>query len=132
MLWRHNFYPWRHQQNFILWLKLYCGCSHVTKGMVELALGNFYKSDCHNLNFIRIWPKKQLFEWCSWFKFNNLGLVLGIASKFYTSLAKGLKLKSESFWGLILTFVEVTEEKLVGGAFLPTSSWIGLTILKKI
>ena len=39
--------------------------------------------------------------------------------KFYTSVAKGLKLKVRKFWGLIRKFVEVTEETLVGGAFLP-------------
>ena len=54
----------------------------------------------------------------SWFKFNNLGLALGTNLKFYTSVAKGLKLKIRKFWGLISTFVEVTGEKLVGRAFL--------------
>ena len=39
--------------------------------------------------------------------------------KFYTSVAKGLKLKVKRFWGLILTFVEVTGEKLVRGPFCP-------------
>ena len=46
--------------------------------------------------------------------FNNLGLALGTNLKFYTSMAKRLKLKVRKFWGLILIFVEVTEEKLVG------------------
>ena len=32
--------------------------------------------------------------------------------------------------GLIPTFAEVTEEKLVGGGFLPLSSWTGLTAVK--
>ena len=51
-------------------------------------------------------------------KFSNLGLARGMALKFYTSVAKGLKLKAR-----ILTFAEVTEEKLVGGrlfGLLPT------------
>ena len=39
--------------------------------------------------------------------------------KLYTSEAKRLKLKVRKFWGLIPMFVEVTGEKLVGGAFLP-------------
>ena len=47
------------------------------------------------------------------------GLVQGIALKFYISVANGLKLKVRKFWGLIPTFVEVTEEKLVGGLFAP-------------
>ena len=46
----------------------------------------------------------------SWFKFNNLGLALDIAFKFYGSVAKAFK-----FWGIIPTFVEVTGEKLVRG-----------------
>ena len=39
--------------------------------------------------------------------------------QFYTSVAKGLKLKVTKFWGLIPTFTEVTEEKLVVRALLP-------------
>ena len=35
--------------------------------------------------------------------------------KFYTSVAKRLKLKVRKFKGLISTFVEVTEEKWYGG-----------------
>ena len=52
--------------------------------------------------------KNRFFEGWSWFKFNNLGLALGVNLKFYTSVAKGLKLKVRKFWGLILTFVEIT------------------------
>ena len=52
------------------------------------------------------------------FKFNNLRQNLGMALKFYTSVAKGLKLKVKMFF----MFVEVTGEKLVGGgAFWPPS-----------
>ena len=65
-----------------------------------------YKRSYHDLNFTRK-------NW-SWFKFNNLGLALDKNLKFYTSLSKGL----------IPTFVEVTEEKLVGGGFF--LSWIAL------
>ena len=58
--------------------------------------------------------------------FNNLGLALGIALKFYTSfsVANGLKLKVRKLWRLILTFVEVTGEKLVGEGFRITTSAI--------
>ena len=63
--------------------------------------------------------KTAFLEGWSWFKFNNLGLALCMNLKFYTSLSKGLKLKVKKFLGLILTFVEVTGENLVGGAFLP-------------
>ena len=61
----------------------------------------------------------HFFEEWSWFKFNNLGLALGTNVKFYTSVTKGLKLKVRMFCGLILTFIEVTGEKLVGGTFPP-------------
>ena len=79
------------------------------------------------MNFIKICPEKPLF-WGrggggvvrSWLKVNNLGLALGTNLQFYTSLSKGLKLKVKKFGGLTPTFIEVTEEKLVGGrAFLP-------------
>ena len=40
-----------------------------------------------------------------------------MALKFYTCMAKGLKLKVRTFHRLIPTFVEVTGEKLVGGLF---------------
>ena len=66
-------------------------------------------------------------EW-SWFKVKNLELALGTDLKFYTSVAKGLKLKvRESFGGLIPTFVETTVERLVGGPFchpFPTLMWL--------
>ena len=73
--------------------------------------------------------KNTFFEGWSWFKFNNLGLTLGIILKFYTSVAKWSKLKVRKFWGLVSTFVKVIVEKLLGGggAFLPLPlSWIGL------
>ena len=44
-----------------------------------------------------------------------MGLAPGTNLKFYTRIAKGLKLKVRKFLGLILTFVEVTGEKMVGG-----------------
>ena len=37
--------------------------------------------------------KKQFFEGCLWFKFNNLKLAVGMALKFNTKLAERLKLK---------------------------------------
>ena len=69
----------------------------------------------HNLNFIILLTRKiYFFEGSSWFKFNNLGLALGMALKFYTSVAKGLKLKVTNFGGIIPMFLEVTGEQLVG------------------
>ena len=78
--------------------------------------------------------KTTFFEGCSSFKFNNLGLALGMALKFYATVAKGLNLKVRKFWRLIPTFIEVTGKKLVVrwwgvGAFLHTASWIELNVL---
>ena len=65
--------------------------------------------------------KTRFFEGLSWFKNNNLGLVLGTNLKFYNSVTKGLKLKVRNICGLTPTFVEFTAEKLVGGPFTPPS-----------
>ena len=74
----------------------------------------------HDSNYILDVVKLySLFEEWSWFKFHNLGLALGTNLKFYTSLSNGLQLKVRKFWGLILMFVEVTREKLVGGVWPP-------------
>ena len=64
--------------------------------------------------------KTALFEWCSWFKLNNLQLALGMASKLYTEV-KVLKLKVWEFFGLISTistFVEVIGTKQLGDNFV--------------
>ena len=63
--------------------------------------------------------KTTFFEGLSWFNFNNLGMALGTNLKFYTSIVKWLKLKVRKFWGIVCTFAEVTEDKLVGAIFTP-------------
>ena len=68
--------------------------------------------------------KNCFFEGWSWFKFNNSALALGANLKFHTKVPKGLQLKVRKFWGLILTFLEVTAKKLEGvgqggGVFSP-------------
>ena len=45
-------------------------------------------------------------------KFNNVGLALGMSLKFYTSVAKGSKLKVRKFCVLRPMCVDVTGEKL--------------------
>ena len=42
--------------------------------------------------------KTTFIEWWYGFKFNNLGLTLGTNLKFYTSVAKELKIKVNIFW----------------------------------
>ena len=57
-----------------------------------------------------------------------MGLALGVALKFYKSVAKELKLKVRGFLGLIPTRIEVTGKKLVERwvLFVCPPSWIGL------
>ena len=50
-------------------------------------------------------------------KFNNLRLALGMTLKFYSTVAKILKLKARMFQGIILTFAKVTEKNLLGEPF---------------
>ena len=45
-----------------------------------------------------------------------------MALKFYSSVAKRLKLKVRKFLGLVPTFLQVTVEKMVGGIFAPPNS----------
>ena len=46
------------------------------------------------------------------FMFNNLGPVLGMALRFYTNVAKGLKLKLRKVWVLVPAFEEVTGDRV--------------------
>ena len=53
-------------------------------------------------------------------------MALGMALKFDTSMVKELKLEVRNIWRLILTFVEVREERLIGlgrGAFPSILNW---------
>ena len=59
--------------------------------------------------------KNYFFEGWSWFKFDNLGLVLSM--KFYGNVSKGFELEVGKFWGGFSTFGEVIGEKLVEGIF---------------
>ena len=63
--------------------------------------------------------KTTFFEEWSWFKFINLRLTLDTKLKFYTSVAKGLKVKVRQFLRLIPTFAEVAGEKLERGPLFP-------------
>ena len=85
-----------------------------------------------NFNFIKISPQKPIFL-RGVFILNSIiwDWSLGMALRFYTSVAKVLKpkvRKSQTFWALIPTFVKITGEKLVGGVFLPPPYSIRLMI----
>ena len=72
----------------------------------KLSQPQFYEDLTRETTFLEGW---------SWFKFKNLRLRLGIALKFYTSVAKTLKIKVRKFSGEVSTFVKVRGEKRVVG-----------------
>ena len=80
--------------------------------------GRSYEKSYHSLNFTRTGPAKSLFLRgdlgsssiiLDWHQVQN--------SKFYMSVAKGVKLKVRKIWRLNPTFVEDIGEKLIGGHF---------------
>ena len=87
----HNFCSWHHQQSFFTLLKLKCRCGHVRKFenqsilTREVIVTLFYKD---------LGRKTDCFEGWSWFKFDNLWLVLSMTLKFYSSVAK-IKVKNK-------------------------------------
>ena len=70
--------------------------------MMKLDSYTLPKEDLKNINHVT--HSLSFADMCS----------VGMGLKFYTSVAKGLKLKARKFLELILTFIEVTGEKLVG------------------
>ena len=54
----------------------------------------FLREKLYTFNFLRIWLKKHFFEKWSWLKFKNIGLVLVMAWKFCSSVAKDLRASS--------------------------------------
>ena len=98
-----------------------CSCDQSLVTLVflweKLSQPEFYKD---------LTRKTAFFEEWSWFKFNNLGLALGTNLKFYTSVAKGLKLKVRKFLGLISMLISRIYRGREG-LFAPLPSWIGLT-----
>ena len=101
-----------------------------TPGLLEI--NKFKYEGWRSVIITSIVPKnhQKNFFFVGWslFKFNNLALALDMILQYYTSVVKVLKLKFKKFLGRSLTFIEVTEDKLVGrgafntppfGAFLP-------------
>ena len=68
---------------------------------------------------LRITAQKMKFSRKGFFNFFVPWMVQGMVLKFYSSVAKGLKLKVIKLWGLVPTFREITGKNLVGEAFLP-------------
>ena len=54
--------------------------------------------------FMWFCPEKAFWERWSCFKFNDSGLTLGKALKYYSSIVKGSKQKVRKFWELISVF----------------------------
>ena len=72
-----------------MWLKLYCKYGFVTK--------NWYIALAFLRKTFKDLTRKAIFQGCSWFNFNNLGVVLGAGLKFYTS--KRVKTQSQKVFG---------------------------------
>ena len=91
-LWHNNMYPWRHEQNLIMWLKSYFMSSHVTK----VCLFAFLWEKLKKPQFCKDFTRETTFSkgWC-WFEFDNLGLALDITLEFYIRVTKLLKLKAK-------------------------------------
>ena len=80
----------------------------------------FHERSYHNLNFIRISSENTAFsEGWSWFKFNNLGHIVGGNLKFYTGVAKGLKLKIRNLEGASSYVCRSYREKTGRGDLFP-------------
>ena len=73
--------------------------------------------------------KNTFFEGKSWFELNNLGLALGMALSFYTSVTRRLKLRLREFWVYFQTPVEVRGGKLAGGTHLNRVKIVTATII---
>ena len=84
--------------NVVMWPKFGNSSISIREVIITSILWGF---DQQKINFFERW---------SWFQLNNLGLILGMPWKFYTSVAKGLKLEFKKCLRLITTFVEVTGE----------------------
>ena len=73
-----------HDSNYIVDLVIWPKFANSNISMREAIITQFYKDLIRKYTFYEGW---------SWFEFNNLGLTLAMALKFYTSVAKELKLK---------------------------------------
>ena len=105
--------------------KTYSGCVYVTNaGNPSITMREVIITSI----FWGLDQKTFLFEGLSWFRFNYLGLVLGMTSKYDSSLAKGLKLRVRKFWRLISTFKKPAGENVE----LECSFWPLPLILNRI
>ena len=66
--------------------------------MREVIIEKFSHFHERSYQFYKDLTKNTIFfDGCSWLKFNNLGLALGMAFKIHTSMKKGLKQKVRKF-----------------------------------
>ena len=79
------------QLNFIKQFRLYSRCDHMTK--FQVGYSSIFMTEVIISQIIYGFVLKTDFEGWSWANVNNLALELGMALKFYSSVAKGLKLK---------------------------------------
>ena len=110
---------------------LLCDSIYTVDMVMWPEIGNFSIAMIEVIfNFIKIGPEKPLFWGVVLVQVQYFGrLALGISLKFYTIMAKGLKLKVRKILGLIFAFVELTGEKLIVRLFAHPPSQIGLNCL---
>ena len=107
---------WWYQQNFI-------NCKWIVNEAMwpKFSKASTFMRELIITSVLQVWPEKPLFWQDSLGSSSiKLGLSLGIALKFHTNVARGLKLKVRKFWRLIPTFVEVVGEKMAGSFSSPT------------
>ena len=86
--------------------------------MVMCGLFNFFMKQIITAPILLLFDSKNnFFRQCTWFKFNNFGLVKAIVFKFDSSVVKELKLKIKKFLVLIAAFGDVTGEKCLKGGY---------------
>ena len=85
--------------NYIVDLVMWSKLGNSSFSITEVIITQFYKDLI--INF---------FEGFSWFKFNKLGLVLGMVLKFYSSMEKVSEPEVTKFWDQLPTFAEVIGE----------------------
>ena len=93
--------------NYIVDVAIWSKFGNSSFSMREFIITQFQKDLTRKTNF---------FEGCCWFKFNNLGLALGMALKFYTSVAKGLILRANYY--VCISYSKKTNSGRRGGGLL--------------
>ena len=124
--------------------KLFWNKEYDVRISVHYVISKIFSRDSNYIIDVVMWPQfyknltriNTFYEEWSWLKFENLGLALDMALKFYGSVKKRLKLKARRFWRQIPRFIEVTGKNWQRGSFcaplpLPIFNRINLSAFVK-